>query len=75
MDLDGFMSDRKKSVPELCSRNGAHELKERIEAYWRERGYDVTVDTVQSGFTGVMRSVRYDVRSAMRNGMPTKKTA
>jgi len=55
---------------DLCTPDGARRLKERIEAYWRERGYDVNIDLVDAGFMPAMRSARTDVRSNMVNGMP-----
>ncbi|AZU04983.1 hypothetical protein X907_2469 [Glycocaulis alkaliphilus] len=55
---------------DLCTPEGARRLKERIEAYWKERGYDVTVDLVDAGFMPAMRSARTDVRSNLVNGMP-----
>ncbi len=55
---------------DLCTPEGARRLKERIEAYWRERGYDVNIDLVDAGFMPAMRSARTDVRSNMVNGFP-----
>lgn len=56
-----------------CTNDGARKLKEKIEAYWKERGYDVDIDLVESGFVAAMRSGRTDVRSNMVNGMPTRR--
>lgn len=56
-----------------CTTNGARKLKDKIEAYWRERGYDVDIDLVEAGFIAAMRSGRTDVRSNMVNGMPTRR--
>lgn len=56
-----------------CTNDGAARLKEKIEAYWRERGYDVNVDLIDAGFVAAMRSGRTDVRSNMVNGMPTRR--
>jgi len=58
-----------------CTPEGARRLKSRIEAYWAERGYDVTVDLVDAGFMPAMRSARTDVRSNMVNGLPGKRAA
>ena len=55
--------------------DGARELQQRIEAYWTARGYTVQVDIVPSEYDPKVRSVRYDVRSHMRNGMPLRKSA
>lgn len=55
---------------DLCTPDGARRLKERIESYWKERGYDVSVDLVDAGFMPAMRSARTDVRSNMVNGRP-----
>jgi len=57
------------------AKDGARELQERIRQYWSERGYIVDVDVVASDYDAKVRSVRYDVRSTMRNGMPRKKVA
>ncbi len=57
---------------DLCTPEGARRLKSRIEAYWAERGYDVSVDLVEAGFMPAMRSARTDVRSNLVNGMPTR---
>ena len=45
-------------------------LKEKIEAYWRERGQDVMIALHNVGFHPAIRAARYDVRSDMVNGMP-----
>lgn len=56
-----------------CTNDGARKIKEKIEAYWRERGFNVDIDLVDAGFVAAMRSGRTDVRSDMVNGMPTKR--
>jgi len=55
---------------DFCTREGALRLKERIEAYWKERGFDVSIELHEAGFMAAMRSARTDVRSNMINGMP-----
>ena len=55
-----------------CTQEGARRLKQRIEQYWTERGYDVSVDLVEAGFMPAMRSARTDIRSNMVNGLPQK---
>lgn len=55
---------------DYCTTEGARRLKQRIEEYWRERGYDVNVDLIDAGFMPAMRSARTDVRSNMVNGLP-----
>jgi hypothetical protein len=57
---------------DYCTREGAERLKEQIEAYWADRGHNVTVNLIQGGFLASMRSARTDVRSNMINGVPTK---
>lgn len=57
---------------DFCTIDGARRLKERIEEYWRERGYTVDVKLIEAGFVPAMRSARMDVRSDMVNGFPTK---
>lgn len=58
---------------DFCTTDGARKLKDKIETYWRERGYDVDIDLVEAGFIAAMRSGRTDVRSNMVNGMPTRR--
>lgn len=61
---------RSAGESDFCSRDGAHALKAKIEAYWRERGHDVMVALHNVGFHPAIRAARFDVRSDMINGMP-----
>jgi len=54
----------------FTDRSGANLLKERIEAYWRERGYEIQVNLVEAPFTPAIRSARIDIRSELVNGWP-----
>ena len=58
---------------DFCNVDGARRLKQRIEEYWRERGYDVDVKLIEAGFVAAMRSARTDVRSDMVNGLPSRR--
>ena len=58
---------------DYCNIDGARRLKERIEQYWSERGYEVNIDLVDAGFVPAMRSARTDVRSNMVNGVPQRR--
>lgn len=58
---------------DFCTNDGARRLKMKIQEYWRERGYDVSVDLVEEGFVPAMRSGRTDVRSDMVNGLPRRR--
>lgn len=60
---------------DFCNVDGARRLKQRIEEYWRERGYNVEVKLIEAGFVAAMRSARTDVRSDMVNGFPTKRAS
>ena len=55
------------------AKDGARELQQRIKDYWSESGYDFEVGVVPSEYDEKVRSVRYDVRSHMRNGMPVRR--
>ena len=55
---------------DYCSREGAVALKEKIEAYWRDRGQDVMLSLHNVGFHPAIRAARFDVRSDMVNGLP-----
>lgn len=58
---------------DFCNVEGARRLKQRIEEYWRERGYSVDVKLIEAGFVAAMRSARTDVRSDMVNGLPARR--
>lgn len=58
---------------DFCNVDGARRLKQRIEEYWRDRGYTVEVKLIEAGFVAAMRSARTDVRSDMVNGFPTRR--
>lgn len=60
---------------DFCTSEGARRLKAKIQEYWRDRGYDVTVDLVDEGFVPAMRSGRTDVRSDMINGLPRRRAS
>jgi len=59
---------------DFCGRDGAMQLKTKIEAYWRERGQDVLISLQNVGFHPAIRAARYDVRSDMVNGLPRRPT-
>lgn len=61
---------REVEYPDYCSRDGAANLKAKIEAYWRDRGMDVALSLHNVGFHPAIRAARYDLRSDMVNGMP-----
>ncbi|MEO0467371.1 MAG: hypothetical protein AAF216_12590 [Pseudomonadota bacterium] len=62
-------------MKDWCDNEGAQRLREKIREYWEDRGYDVDVDLVDSGFVAAMRSARTDLRSNMVNGMPRRRRA
>ncbi len=62
-------------MADLCDRDGANRLAEKIQEFWRKRGFDVLVEMKDEGFVSTMRSARTDVRSDMINGMPTRNMA
>ena len=72
-DLDVWNTDNGREPSDFCSRGGAAALKEKIEAYWRERGHDVMIALHNVGFHPAIRAARYDVRSDMVNGLPRAK--
>ena len=70
-----FAADRGDG-PDYCGREGALELKKKIEAYWADRGQDVTVLLHNVGFHPAIRAARFDLRSDLVNGMPrTRKSS
>ncbi|MBL8537169.1 MAG: hypothetical protein JNM59_07165 [Hyphomonadaceae bacterium] len=60
---------------DFCNSDGARRLKQRIEEYWRDRGYKVDIKLIEAGFVAAMRSARTDVRSDMVNGFPVSREA
>jgi hypothetical protein len=62
-------------MSDLCTDDGAKRLAQRIEDFWRKRGFDVSVETQAEGFVSTMRSARTDLRSDMVNGMPRRMEA
>lgn len=62
-------------MADQCNKDGANRLAQRIEDFWRKRGFDVVVEMKDEGFVSTMRSARTDVRSDMVNGMPTRNVA
>lgn len=59
-------------MADLCDKDGANRLAQKIQDFWRKRGFDVIVEMKDEGFVSTMRSARTDLRSDMINGMPTK---
>lgn len=49
---------------------GAERLKEKIEAYWAERGRAVSVKVISESFHPAIRAARVNIRSDMLNGYP-----
>ena len=60
---------------DFCDNDGARKLKAKIEEYWTNRGFDVSINLIDAGFVPAMRSARTDVRSNMVNGMPPRKNS
>jgi hypothetical protein len=70
LDPFGAFDGGGRGEADYCSRSGAQALKDKIEAYWRERGLNVMVALHNVGFHPAIRAARFDVRSDMINGMP-----
>jgi hypothetical protein len=60
-------------LSDYTDRAGAQILKARIEAYWRERGYEVQVTLAAASFTPALRAARFDIRSELVNGLPPRR--
>jgi hypothetical protein len=74
-DDDYFAGSNRAGESDFCSRDGAHLLKAKIEAYWAERGQKVQIMLHNVGFHPAIRAARFDVRSDMINGMPRSASA
>ncbi|MGE3928872.1 MAG: hypothetical protein AB7G05_01835 [Hyphomonadaceae bacterium] len=75
-DFDApWASAQEREFADYTSREGAQALKDKIEAYWRERGLDVMFSMQNVGFHPAIRAARYDLRSDMINGMPRQRPA
>jgi len=46
----------------------AEKLALRIEAFWKEKGCDVTVVAERMEYDAKLRAVRYEIRSNLVNG-------
>lgn len=69
MDVVDFFRAR-EPARDYCSKDGAAELKERIESYWAERGFSVHINLCDVGFHPAIRAARFDIRSDLVNGLP-----
>lgn len=59
---------------DLCDKKGAEWIRARIEEYWLARGFvPPQLEIRQQEFHPAVRSGRFDVRSDMIGGRPTKK--
>lgn len=70
VESDYFAVAGRSGEADFCSRDGAQALKNKIEAYWAERGQKVQIMLHNVGFHPAIRAARFDVRSDMVNGMP-----
>jgi hypothetical protein len=61
-----------RDTGEYTDRAGAELIKARIEAYWRERGYEIQVTLAPAAFTAALRGSRFDIRSELVNGLPPR---
>lgn len=57
------------SVTDNLTHAGAHALADRIRAYWRKRGHEVTLYVVQQELPRGKLPL-YDIRSRMVGGWP-----
>lgn len=65
----GALSATSEGADWTCA-TGAAAIKSKIEAYWRDRGYEVQVMLVDGPFSPALRASRVDVRSELINGLP-----
>jgi len=70
MNVIPFHKDDNWTESDYCSKAGAEALKEKLEAYWRERGFEVMIVIRDAGFHPSIRAGRFDVRSDLVNGLP-----
>lgn len=63
---------RPRDAGDYTDRKGAELLKARIEAFWRERGYEIQVTLAPAAFTPEVRAARFDIRSELVNGLPRR---
>ena len=57
---------------EWCSDPAASELRNKIEAYWRKRGFAIQTEAVDAEYVDTCRTARVDIRSNLINGLPPK---
>ena len=59
-------------IPERCNKEEALTLAVRVREYWAALGYEVDVFVKEARFNPSMRSARWDVRSDLVNGWPSR---
>ena len=62
-----LLSDSRR---ECTTAKGAAWVKQRIEEFWRSKGYDVEVTLISAGGNTSTMLARVDVRSDLVNGAP-----
>lgn len=55
---------------DATSATGAQRIKERIERYWRERGFEVHVTLKRLPYIAVAREAAFAISSDLINGLP-----
>lgn len=55
---------------DATSEAGAYRLKQQIERYWRERGFEVHLRLVKGAYQIGARQASYQIQSDMINGLP-----
>ena len=55
---------------DATSVEGAHRIKQRIERYWREQGYEVHVTLRRLRYSSAARQATVALESDMINGLP-----
>lgn len=68
---DGFVVIRDADLEQdESSLKGARELRDKVNAFWAERGFTANARIVRHKFHKSMRGAFYEIASDLRNGLP-----
>jgi len=68
-------SDGRELMIKHMTHAKASELLVRIQAYWADKGYQVTGHVVEAGYSERLRSTVYEIKTDLLNGRPIKRAA
>lgn len=68
-----FERPERLDLNDMSTKTLAERHKRAIESYWFDRGYAVKVEVTEMLFHPALRERRWEVRSDLKDGLPTQK--